>query len=392
MKKVLNYFIEKYGEVKGTKKFNHAKNQTHSASLTKLIEKYGEEVGIDRYLKHKDCLSYSRTLPAYIEKYGEVEGTKRYKEKNSHLSVGVEALRKSGKTEEQILELKRKHSNESSHSLKRYIEKYGEEEGNLKYDRYVQNRQHQSPRCVGYWLKLGFDSEMAEKLRKTFQRSPLTYQVVKYGKEEALRRIVMYTNYSTLKRDIYKKELGEAVGNKVFEEANDKRGTHIENYIKKYGEEEGVKRFDALLLGHRNFSKLEFDFLNEVIAHYPDTGRDNLYYGEKQWKFGLRKEEWSYFNKKVFWVDFLDRDQKKIIEVNGDIFHFNPKFYTENSTNHINATAKVVWEKDRKRYEFFQRLGYTCLVVWEYDILNHREETIKNTIKFLLGEKNESSK
>lgn len=91
-----------------------------------------------------------------------------------------------------------------------------------------------------------------------------------------------------------------------------------------------------------------------------------LYYSDNQYKFGLFKDEWSIYGQKMFVPDFLDKKNKKIIELNGDIWHGNPMLYNENDHPHPhkrNMTAKEIWDKDEKRYNYFRKKEYDVLVI-----------------------------
>jgi hypothetical protein len=135
-----NYFINKYGEELGNKKFNQYK-QNHkysytenayvkkygkdgieikksidkSKALTKeklgeerwnawknkwnnkksdFINKYGSEIGEEKYNDYIKLKSYQNTLQYYIDQYGEKQGTIKWKEKNKKCSIAEEKLGK----------------------------------------------------------------------------------------------------------------------------------------------------------------------------------------------------------------------------------------------------------------------------------------------------------
>jgi very-short-patch-repair endonuclease len=69
------YLIDKYGKEAGEIICKDIKN---NVSLDKFIERYGEDVGRERY--NENCKKCAVTLPKMVEKYGEIEGIARYKE------------------------------------------------------------------------------------------------------------------------------------------------------------------------------------------------------------------------------------------------------------------------------------------------------------------------
>lgn len=72
----------------------------------------------------------------------------------------------------------------------------------------------------------------------------------------------------------------------------------------------------------------------------------------------------SYYN-----VDFLNRETKHIIEINGDYWHCNPKIYADDFIHpYFKMTAKERRTLDEKRKQYLESLGYTVTVVWESDL------------------------
>lgn len=69
-------------------------------------------------------------------------------------------------------------------------------------------------------------------------------------------------------------------------------------------------------------------------------------------------------------VDFLV-DKKYIVECYGDFWHCNPHQYTSSYFNKgKKKTAEEIWERDNQRKEYFQKMGYKFLCLWESDIKN----------------------
>jgi very-short-patch-repair endonuclease len=65
-------------------------------------------------------------------------------------------------------------------------------------------------------------------------------------------------------------------------------------------------------------------------------------------------------------VDECNRQLKIVVEYNGDMWHCNPKTWRADQYNTIiKMTAGEKWAKDRARYAFLRRAGYTVIVIWE---------------------------
>lgn len=77
--------------------------------------------------------------------------------------------------------------------------------------------------------------------------------------------------------------------------------------------------------------------------------------------------------KKYRFYDFLIKNTNLIFEIQGDYWHANPKYYTENSIiNYVGGKkiASEVWDKDIEKKEFANLNGYDIIYLWEDEIKN----------------------
>jgi very-short-patch-repair endonuclease len=68
-------------------------------------------------------------------------------------------------------------------------------------------------------------------------------------------------------------------------------------------------------------------------------------------------------------VDFINQQNKHIIEVYGDYWHCNPNKYADDFMHHhfkITSVERRKIDEDRKKH--LESLGYTVTVVWESDL------------------------
>ena len=78
----------------------------------------------------------------------------------------------------------------------------------------------------------------------------------------------------------------------------------------------------------------------------------------------------------------------KVIEVNGDYWHFNPKIYDAESTQKLrdkSILAKEKWAYDKYLIEGMESQGYRVLVVWESELKKELAKTTKKILKFALS-------
>lgn len=77
--------------------------------------------------------------------------------------------------------------------------------------------------------------------------------------------------------------------------------------------------------------------------------------------------------------DFYLSDFHVLIEVDGDYYHSNPKFYSQPTTN----TQKINYYRDQKKNEFCQSNHHALIRIWEDDIINNTED-VRCKLKKLL--------
>jgi very-short-patch-repair endonuclease len=122
-----------------------------------------------------------------------------------------------------------------------------------------------------------------------------------------------------------------------------------ECFIKKYGKEEGLKRYlshikNVVDSNHR-YSNISKEFFEKLIEK-TNLDKSLCFYAENEKRFDLSEEEQKTLNRKCIYVDFLVGN--KIIEYNGLFWH----------------------EKDRRiedfnRKIFLEKMGYEVLTVWD---------------------------
>lgn len=82
-----------------------------------------------------------------------------------------------------------------------------------------------------------------------------------------------------------------------------------------------------------------------------------------------------------------------LIEVNGDYWHANPKFYKESDivpiSKNYRPKASEIWQKDVNKVQYAIDKGYTILVIWEYDLKNNYNSVVQEVLKYVNG-KNKS--
>jgi len=255
------------------------------------------------------------TTKWWISKYGEVEGLKKQKEWKE----------------------------KTSGSLKRYIAKYGIKEGTKKYNEFKAN-------C------------------SIFNKN----RIEKYGKTHYDRTVENYKNRSHTTKVSYYLDITNGNYNEAKQLlAERQRTATLEKYVKKYGQDNGEKKYKILiekkLLKFEGKSNLEKKYIIDLTNEIKHL---NCCYGDNKYMFFTDTKERNRSNKKVYIPDLYIKDLNLIVEIFGDFWHMNPLFYNEKSYNRVlKKTAKEIWDEDNKRISYLKnKYNVDTIVIWEEDI------------------------
>lgn len=168
---------------------------------------------------------------------------------------------------------------------------------------------------------------------------------------------------------------GEELGNKKWEDyCQRQRDTcTIDHYLVKWGEIEGRNKYEKWM---ENFcgkpSKMEKEIIEILENKNPNIQR------QKCLTFidGPNKNMSRFF-------DIYDDNKMKIIEVNGQIYHADPRYYNENDIVPVKqVTAKESWKYDEGKLELAKSSGYDVFIVWEHDWEYDKQNTIDKLLEW----------
>ena len=199
--------------------------------------------------------------------------------------------------------------------------------------------------------------------------------VKKYGKEIA---------------DVKRMQKKEKASNSLSGAKNPMAGKSVYDvWVNKYGKETADKRYEEYKktlsktsfwnkfnkINKQNWSKISQELFWKIYEQIYDK-YEKIYFGELNHEYGCETNQ----N-----FDFVIKDNKKIIEFNGDRFHANPALYKANDIplSFLKLYAAEIWENEKIKIEKAKNNGYNIKVVWESEYLNNKEKTIKNCIDFI---------
>ena len=262
---------------------------------------------------------------------------------------------------------------------KSMIKKWGEIEGAKRWEEYckkqsITNTFKYKKEKYG-WSKVDFD-----KFNKS-RAVTLENLKNKYGNELGEKYFNDYVNKQKITKS--KEYMINKFGEEKTNEINQSKALTLKNYIKKYGGEEGLKRFELMLNSHSNYySKISQDFFNELDKYL--SPKYKTYYATKNNEYGVNLID-SYVC-----LDYFILELNLCIEFNGTYYHGDPRIFKEN--DHPNPhdkikTAKEIWENDNNRYKLLKEIrNIDTIIVWENDYRNGIDikDFIKNTLKIEL--------
>lgn len=163
----------------------------------------------------------------------------------------------------------------------------------------------------------------------------------------------------------------------------------LEKCIEKYGEEEGVKRWNARqekwLSTLNSKSEEERESINRKKASSSGStskAEKHLFKNLRQSFPELQDQKVLFEGKKAYVYDICLGN--KIIEYHGDYWHCNPNKYKEDFFHkNIKLYAKDIWEKDKKKIKFAEENGYEILVIWESNFKEDKEKVVEECLNYL---------
>lgn len=358
---VLSILLEVYPPHIARSKLEKQLNcKSHGVTIAKYINKYGFEEGRVHWIKWLEAKKKAGTLERYIERFGEQEGTLKYKEKNSKLSVGTNALKKNGFTEDQISEIKNTHKRKSARTLENYVQKYGEE-GLPLHTEWKQNASERSHWSVEFWVKRGFSEEEARQYITDAQRRGYSFFEKKGWSVEQYENLVR-RRISAIKDPLkyYRKIYGEKA--EEMYHWDKAKGSDLNYLREKHGVEKGEEIYENMLkkkaFSGGSSSNIQLEFAIELFLRLPSYISDH-FVGEP-------------ITENSFIINFPKgacqkcglpdiRIKNILIEFDGDYWHSLPE----------------IQERDIKKDEMYKQMGFKIYRVKERDFNSDLEATIQ---------------
>lgn len=321
VKKILSMFYN--DRVVRRKLPTHMKTTGRAFTIAKLLKKHNDvDIATKVFREKLEKDKKKGTLEGYIERYGEIDGPTKYYEKNSKLSVGEDSLRARGKSDEEIITIKSRHSKNSAITLKNMESRYGDSAKEL-FGEWKASAKKRSVRCAEYWINLGYSEDDARRLVSDAQRRDLKFFLDAGWTDDDY---LSYCSRKTYKWGLswYEEYYGPLEGRARYF-YNRSKGSKKEWFFEKYGEDEGALRFISMLQQKAvqgRDSKIQIKF-SEMIYDKLDSS--------------LKQKFWGAPITKGFFINFRDNEygirccvpdiriHNIIIEFDGTYWHSKPE-------------------------------------------------------------------
>lgn len=271
-------------------------------------------------------------------------------------------------------------------NLDSYINRYGKEEGTKKYNKTIElissktkgvknpSKDSSSPKYFKNKYGEKWEYFFNEKIKLTSHS--LENYILRYGEVEGKKK---YDEYCS----IPKCRTLEFWLNKGYSEKDAKsklkniqsRGRSY--FVDKYGTVEGVKKYKNFVRkitgNFKSYSKESIFFFNEVFKDLKFLNNMTLYWKENEWYIYDKKET------KIYFYDLYIKDLNLIVEYDTPFFHPNPFLMSEKKFNEwksifSDVTAMDKYMIDKNKENIAIEKGFDFHRVY---INNNRETEIK---------------
>lgn len=344
-----------------------------------FYEKKYPELTHEEHLKMKsEAIRKTRgNNPSKIEYYQKnyPNFTKEEQEKlwhdynKKHNYCNVEFYLNKGYSKEEAIELRNKKVIETSNKISSKVS--GKNNGMHRSNRSQRELEENCPWHIEFYNKRYPELSIEERER-------LRQQTIKKTQSRIISHNTQIEYYI---RQGFTKEEAE-------EKLKDRQNTSsLDKFIKRYGENEGRKRFLERQTRWKSSLQKSFNhsgtpYTQSQIALKMLTDLCN------RLSIDMPKMELCLINenrnkiKSHYFYDFNYKD--KIIEFNGDYWHCNPKTWSKDKYNKsLHLTAQEVWNKDADKKKCAESHGYKVLSVWDSEYKKDPLMVMKKCIDFI---------
>lgn len=265
-------------------------------------------------------------------------------------------------------------SAKTSVTKNKLIEKYGEEEGLLRWNQY-REKQATSNSFEYKQQKHGWNKEQFDSYNKS-RAITLKGMIEKYGELDGISRWESYCNQQAYSNTLeyFVEKHGRTDGIKRFLTYNKQKGSSNDPVA--VSKRMGISVDEAVDLIITRYNKDDKRWSSELEREFT-TMLEEKHGKLERTSFSSPFGKWSHYLNGYVIYDIKHDDC--IIEFNGDYWHANPSLYQDEAVIR-GKKAKDIQKRDELKLKTVTDLGFRTLVVWESDFRADKEQTIKEVI------------
>ncbi len=351
--------------------------------LEKYILKYGKEEGEKLYLEKRNKREFGMSLERSIKQYGIKKGTEVYNNWRKNVAGSLDNFIK--RYGEELGKIK------YDDFCKKCIVK---DEIKINKDSKYNNRKHNTRIC--YYIEKGFSKEESEKILAERQSTSTLEKFINiYGEEKGKEKYIETNKKKSNSLENFIDKYGEIIGDEKYlkwleiQKQSKNREVLIKKYgivkyneickshaitleklIKKYGDKNGLDKYISWLRSRiLPVSKISLELFNWLFDLIISDFK-YIYYGKNEYMFFINSEKI-----KMIKPDFYIKDINLAIEFYGDYWHRNPQKFNKDEDI-------LIREKDKKRIEIAQeKFGVEFIIIWQSDFVKEPEIVINSLLK-----------
>lgn len=239
------------------------------------------------------------------------------------------------------------------------ILKYGDVEGNLRWDAYC-NKQSKTNSFEYKNEKFGWTKEQFDAYNKS-RAVTLNNMIAKYGEDTGTKKFQDYCklqSYVGTSLQYFVDKYGVEVGNKMYLELNKKKCSYNGNE-------------------RSRISKLEQTILDTLYEDYDIdlqlSTKGNTY------QFYCPSLDKS----KKYFYDARISNTNILIEINGDFWHCNPRSNGNRNIKDYNTICESIWARDAAKIQSANDNGFVVFILWEYDWEQYGNKILDKLVEWI---------
>jgi hypothetical protein len=208
--------------------------------------------------------------------------------------------------------------------------------------------------------------------------------IKRYGEEDGLAKWEAYVDrqsYAGVTLEYFIEKYGKTKGKEQYEKINQLKSNSVDSIMHRLGCTKNEAIDIRLTMNTTPFaSRISQEFCWDLYNKLDDKHKTNCYFSELNKEFS----KWSNISNKIYFYDFvITGNVNLVIEFHGDYYHANPDMYEPEFKGFFfnkNLTAEDIWNLDKQKKESAEQQGFRYIAVWESNFKNNPDKEIQRCL------------